>query len=87
MIKYNQVIFIFFFLIPKLLCADVIYEKLNFTDAKGREVVSLKIVEDISSQDYEDFQAAINDINQNNYHVQFDSVVLNSSGGSVEAAI
>ena len=86
MIKYNQVIFIFFFLIPKLLCADVIYEKLNFTDAKGREVVSLKIVEDISSQDYEDFQAAINDINQNNYHVQFDSVVLNSSGGSVEAA-
>jgi hypothetical protein len=70
------------FIIPNLLHADVIYEKLNFTDVKGREVVSLKIVEGISSQDYEDFEAAINDINQNNYRVQFDSVILNSEGGS-----
>jgi len=69
-----------------LLLADVIYEKLNFTDAKGREVISLKIIDEINFDDYQDFEDAINDINQNNYRVQFDSVVLNSEGGNIYAA-
>ncbi len=71
---------------PHLLLADVIYEKLNFTDAKGREVISLKIIDEINFDDYQDFEDAINDINQNNYRVQFDSVVLNSEGGNIYAA-
>jgi len=86
MIKFNQVIFIFFCLIPKFLCADVIYEKLNFIDSKGRDVVSLKIEDEINFDDFQDFEEAINDINQNNYRVQFDSVVLNSEGGNIYAA-
>jgi len=72
---------------PSVIHADVIYEKLNFTDANGREVVSLKIVKTISYDDYDEFESAINDINQNNYRVQFDSVILNSSGGNLDAAL
>lgn len=65
----------------------VVYEKLNVTDSQGREIVSLRVEGDI--QEYEEYELykAINDINQNNHHVQFDSVVLNSDGGSMYSAI
>ena len=74
-------------LFPHLLFANVVYEKLGFTDAKGREVVSLAIEGRISTFDYDDFEAAINDINQNHYRVQFDSVMLNSRGGLIGDAM
>ena len=71
---------------PRILLADVIYEKLGFTDAQGREVVSLGIEGDISANDTSNFVNALNDINQNNHRVQFDSVTLNSPGGEIGAA-
>ena len=38
-----KIIVCFLFLLPNFLCAEVIYEKLGFTDIEGREVVSLRI--------------------------------------------
>lgn len=69
--------------IPTFVWSEVIYEKLGFTDVQGREVVSLRIEGDIGVNEYSEFTNAINDINQHDYRVQFDSVVLNSPGGSL----
>ena len=71
---------------PRILLADVIYEKLGFDDAQGREVVSLRIEGDIGENDTTDFVDALNDINQKNHRVQFDSVTLSSPGGEIGAA-
>jgi len=74
------------FLLPNFLCAEVIYEKLGFTDIDGREVVSLRIDGSIELDDEIIFDEALADINQNNYRVQFDSVILNSPGGLMYSA-
>ena len=79
-------LFIFIFL-PTLAVSDVIYEKLGFTDVQGREVVSLRIEGSIVVNDDREFMNALNDINQHNYRVQFDSVVLNSPGGNLYSAM
>ena len=52
------------FLISTVASSEVIYEKLGFTDAQGREVVSLRIEGDIGVNEYSEFTNAINDINQ-----------------------
>ncbi|MDC1281185.1 hypothetical protein N8Z09_00825 [Methylophilaceae bacterium] len=75
------------FLIPNLASSEVIYEKLGFTDTQGREVVSLRIEGSIVVNDDREFMNALNDINQHNYRVQFDSVVLNSPGGNLYSAM
>ena len=75
------------FLIPTLANSEVIYEKLGFTDVQGREVVSLRIEGSIVVNDDREFMNALNDINQHNYRVQFDSVVLNSPGGNLYSAM
>ena len=75
------------FLIPTLASSEVIYEKLGFTDVQGREVVSLRVEGSIVVNDDREFMNAINDINQHNYRVQFDSVVLNSPGGNLYSAM
>jgi len=80
-------LFFLLLIIPQLALADVIFEKLNVTDSQGREIVSLRIEGDIEESDYMDFSEAISEINQNNYRVQFDSVVLNSRGGAIYSAI
>ena len=77
----------FLFLIPTLANSEVIYEKLGFTDVQGREVVSLRIEGSIVVNDDREFMNALNDINQHNYRVQFDSVVLNSPGGNLYSAM
>ena len=74
-------------IIPSLAFTDVIYEKLGFTDAQGREVVSLRIEGKIDFWDDREFNNALEDINQHNYRVQFDSVVLDSPGGNISSAI
>ena len=79
--------FFLFFFFPALVWSDVIYEKLGFTDAQGRELVSLRIEGKISISDDRDFNNALKDINQHDYRVQFDSVVLDSPGGSIKSAI
>ena len=79
--------FFLFFFFPVLVWSDVIYEKLGFTDAQGREVVSLKIEGKIGFTDDRDFNNVLKDINQHNYRVQFDSVVLDSPGGIIYNAI
>ncbi len=73
--------------LPNLTFADVVYEKLGFKDNQGREVVSLKIEGDITDKDDFEFDKALMDINKNNYRVQFDSVLLDSSGGVTNTAI
>src|SRR6056300_151245 len=80
-------LFFLLLLVPQLALADVIFEKLNVTDSQGREIVSLRIEGNIEESDYMDFREAISEINQNNYRVQFDSVVLNSRGGAIYSAI
>ena len=80
-------LFFLLFIFPHFIFAEVIYEKLGVTDEKGREIVSLKIEGPIEKDEYETFSEAINDINQNNYRVQFDSVILNSPGGNVNNAV
>ena len=45
----------FLFLIPTLASSEVIYEKLGFTDAQGREVVSLRIEGEIGTYEINDF--------------------------------
>ena len=75
------------FLLPTAVWSDVIYEKLGFTDVQGREVVSLRIEGSIVVNDDREFMNALNDINQHNYRVQFDSVVLNSPGGNLYSAM
>jgi len=82
-----KIIVCFLFLLPNLLCAEVIYEKLGFTDIDGREVVSLRIEGGIELDDEIIFDEALVDINQNNYRVQFDSVILNSPGGVIYSAM
>ena len=59
-------IFLFF---PALVWSDVIYEKLGFTDAQGRELVSLRIEGKIGFSDDREFNNALKDINQHNYRV------------------
>ena len=81
-----KIIVCFLFLLPNFLCAEVIYEKLGFTDIDGREVVSLRIDGGIELDDEIIFDEALVDINQNNYRVQFDSVILNSPGGVIYSA-
>ena len=81
-----KIIVCFLFLLPNFLCAEVIYEKLGFTDIEGREVVSLRIDGGIELDDEIIFDEALADINQNNYRVQFDSVILNSPGGAIYSA-
>ena len=75
------------FLLPTAVWPDVIYEKLGFTDVQGREVVSLRVEGSIVVNDDREFMNALNDINQHNYRVQFDSVVLNSPGGNLYSAM
>ena len=75
------------FLLPTVVWSDVVYEKLGFTDVQGREVVSLRIEGSIVVNDDREFMNALNDINQHNYRVQFDSVVLNSPGGNLYSAM
>ena len=75
------------FLLPTAVWSDVIYEKLGFTDVQGREVVSLRVEGSIVVNDDKEFMNALNDINQHNYRVQFDSVVLNSPGGNLYSAM
>ena len=43
------------FLLPTAAWSDVIYEKLGFTDAQGREVVSLRIEGEIGTYEINDF--------------------------------
>ena len=81
-----KIIVCLLFLLPNFLCAEVIYEKLGFTDIDGREVVSLRIDGSIELDDEIIFDEALADINQNNYRVQFDSVILNSPGGVIYSA-
>ncbi len=50
-------------------------------------MVSLKIEGKIGFTDDRDFNNALKDINQHNYRVQFDSVVLDSPGGIIYNAI
>jgi len=85
-ILYIKIIVNLLFFLPNLLYAEVIYEKLGFTDIDGREVVSLRIDGSIESDDEIIFDEALADINQNNYRVQFDSVILNSPGGVIYSA-
>jgi membrane-bound ClpP family serine protease len=85
-ILYMKIIVNLLFFLPNLLYAEVIYEKLGFTDIDGREVVSLRIDGSIESDDEIIFDEALADINQNNYRVQFDSVILNSPGGVIYSA-
>lgn len=81
-----KIIVCLLFLLPNFLSAEVIYEKLGFTDIEGREVVSLRIDGSIELDDEIIFDEALADINQNNYRVQFDSVILNSPGGLMYSA-
>ena len=81
-----KIIVCLLFLLPNFLCAEVIYEKLGFTDIDGREVMSLRIDGSIELDDEIIFDEALADINQNNYRVQFDSVILNSPGGLMYSA-
>ena len=73
-------------LIPYVARPDIIYEKLGIKDAQGREIVSLRIEGSIELDDDIIFDEALADINQNNYRVQFDSVILNSPGGNISSA-
>ena len=61
--------------------ADVVYEETNLKDPFGRTIVKLKIENEIQEGDYDAFNEAIIDINQNDYRVDQDSVILNSRGG------
>jgi hypothetical protein len=61
--------------------ADVVYEKTNLKDPFGKTIVKLKIENEIQEGDYDAFNEAIIDINQNDYRVDQDSVILNSRGG------
>ena len=81
LLRHYFFLFLFF---PALVWSDVIYEKLGFTDAQGRELVSLRIEGKISISDDREFYNALKDINQHDYRVQFDSVVLNSPGGNLK---
>ena len=87
MTLYMKIIVNLLLLLPNFLFAEVIYEKLGFADIDGRQVVSLKIDGDIELDDEIIFDEALADINQNNYRVQFDSVILNSPGGVIFSAI
>ena len=62
-----KIIVCLLFLLPNFLSAEVIYEKLGFTDIDGREVVSLRIDGGIDLDDEIIFDEALADINQNNY--------------------
>ena len=66
--------------------ADVIYKKTQIRDAFGNKIVTLKIQNLIKKGDFETFQKAVIDINQNNYRLDEDSVFLNSEGGNVYEA-
>lgn len=80
-------IFVLFFCIFCITAeADVVYQKTALKDPFGRKIVRLKIENDIVEGDYEKFKEAIIDINQNDYRVDEDSVMLNSRGGSMHDA-
>ena len=56
-----KIIVCLLFLLPNFLCAEVIYEKLGFTDIDGREV-SLRIDGSIELDDEIIFDEALADI-------------------------
>ena len=81
-----KLLFYIFLSLPLIVHGDIIYEKLGIKDAQGREIVSLRIEGSIELDDDIIFDEALADINQNNYRVQFDSVILNSPGGNISSA-
>jgi len=78
----NKSILILFFCFSNLY-ADVVYQKTNLQDPFGKTIVKLRIENDIEEGDFDKFNEAIVDINQNDYRVDQDSVLLNSRGGSM----
>jgi len=66
--------------------ADVIYKKTGYKDPFGKTIVKLKIEGEIEEGDYERFKEAIIEINQNDYRVNEDSVLLDSQGGFMNDA-
>ena len=66
--------------------ADVIYQKTGYKDPFGKTIVKLKIEGEIKEGDYERFKDAIIEINQNDYRVDEDSVLLDSQGGFMNDA-
>jgi hypothetical protein len=63
--------------------AIVIVEKVDHP----KKVVVLKVQGSIKKTDHEDFQKALDQIKNENYKIKLNSVVLNTKGGNVEAAI
>ena len=66
--------------------ADVIYQKTGYKDPFGNTIVKLKIEGEIKEGDYDKFKDAIIEINQNDYRVDEDSVILDSQGGFMNDA-
>lgn len=81
----NKSILILLFCISNLY-ADVIYQKTGYKDPFGKTIVKLKIEGEIKEGDYERFKDAIIEINQNDYRVDEDSVLLDSQGGFMNDA-
>ena len=77
----KQILTLLLLLFSGLSFSDVIYEKTNLKDPFGKTIVKLKIEDEIQEGDYDAFNEAIIDINQNDYRVDQDSVILNSRGG------
>ena len=75
------------FLFSYALHADVIYEKLQELDFFSKPVVRISITGEIKSGDYADLAKYLNEVNQNNYRVKEDSIILKSSGGNIQEAI
>ena len=75
------------FLFSYTLHADVIYEKLQELDFFSKPVVRISITGEIKSGDYADLAKYLNEVNQNNYRVKEDSIILKSSGGNIQEAI
>ena len=74
------------FLFSYALHADVVYEKLQELDFFSRPVVRISITGEIKSGDYADLTKYLNEVNQNNYRVKEDSIILNSNGGNIQEA-
>jgi ATP-dependent protease ClpP protease subunit len=81
----NKSILILLFCFSNLY-ADVIYQKTGYKDPFGKTIVKLKIEGEIKEGDYERFKDAIIEINQNDYRVDEDSVLLDSQGGFMNDA-
>ena len=65
---------------------DVIYEKLDSKDYRGRQLVSVTIANEINEGDYIKLKDILNEINLQNYRLKEDSIYLNSIGGSINQA-